>query len=72
MDLTLTWRSPMVAGNFLGIENMQSINPGGFDHDIKIHQEFLLLNEKNKFLVRRVIGADPTLIPAAEVNLDCV
>ena len=49
MDLTLTWRSPMVAGNFLGIENVQSINPGGFDRAIKIHQEFLLLNQKNKF-----------------------
>ena len=72
MDLTLTWRGPMFAGNFLGIENVQSINPGGFDRAIKIHQEFFLLNEKNKFLVRRVIGADPTLIPAAEVILDCV
>ena len=54
------------------MENVQSINPGEFDYDTKIHQDFSLLNEKNKFLVRRVIGAGPTLISAAEEILDCV
>jgi len=54
------------------LENVQSINPGEFDHDIKIHQDFSLLNERNSFLVGRVIGAGPALIPAAEEMLDCV
>ena len=54
------------------MENVQSINPGEFEHDINFYQDFSLLKEKIRLLVRPVIGPDPILIPAAEETLDCV
>ena len=54
------------------MENVQSINPSEFDHEIKIYQNFSLLKEKTRLLVRQIIGPDPILIPAAKETLDCV
>ena len=47
-------------------ENIQSINPGEFDHDILIVSDFSKVEASGQELIERVIGDTPIEIPAAQ------